>query len=78
MTKSIVYDISNGNKLILPTEVFYTKFRVKRTEELRFKEVKEIKRDKSGTTLRFIPDAKQFDAFYDSICVKQRNFGRHI
>jgi hypothetical protein len=73
----MVYDRSNGNKVILPTEVFYAKFRVKRAEELRFiKDAKKINTDKGGYTIRLTPDEHQLNAFNDYIRNKQRQLGR--
>jgi len=74
----MVYDRSNGNKVILPKEVFYIKARVKRAEELRLREVKKIKADKSGYTIRIIPDEDQINAFNDYIQNKQRQLGRRV
>jgi hypothetical protein len=73
----MVYDRSNGNKVILPTEVYYTKFRVKRTEEVRFiADHRKINCDKSGYTIRLTPDEGQINAFSDYIRDKQRQLGR--
>ena len=73
----MVYDRSNGNKVIMPTEVYYHKFRVKYTEEVRFlRGARKINGDKSGYTIRLLPDESQLTAFNDRIRNKQRQLGR--
>jgi hypothetical protein len=73
----MVYDRSNGNKVLLPREVFYHKFRVKYAEEIRFlKDARKINADKSGYTIRLTPDESQIIKFNDRIRDKQRQLGR--
>jgi hypothetical protein len=72
----MVYDRSNGNKVIMPTEVYYHKFRVKHAEELRFLEDARKINTKAGYTIRLLPDESQLIAFNDRIRDKQRQLGR--
>lgn len=72
----MVYDRSNGNKIILPREVFYHQFRVKYTEELRFLKDSRKINAKGGYTIRLTPDEDQLTAFNDRIRNKQRKLGR--
>ena len=76
----VVYDVSNGNKVIAPAELFYLAKRVVKTEEVRVvKKTRFLKKGKCGVIQHiWTLDDAQVEPFASSIRQKQRRLGVHF
>lgn len=74
---NVVYDVSNGNKVIAPAELFYLAKRVVKTQEVRV--VKKVRVLKPGMREHiWTLDDAQVKPFASSIRQKQRRLGVHF
>jgi len=72
----MVYDVSNGNKIIAPTDLYYFAKRVVRAEQVQV--VKQVKMLSIGIMNRWTLDEKQVNPFAKTIREKQRRLGVHF
>lgn len=76
----VVYDVSNGNKVIAPVELFYLAKRVVRSQQVEVvKKTRFLKKGKSGVIQHiWTLDDAQVNAFGKPIREKQRSLGVHF
>jgi len=68
-----VYDYSNGKKMVCDTDLFYQKYRVRKSEQVRVEVVEH--REKKGISLETHVDEVQRERFCIQVRASQRTFG---